>query len=110
VWDGGGLTIEMTEPGGGYRPGVASVGTDPGRVNAMRITVQGREYMFGIVPAAATRVVYEPEGGEADDIEVRDVGDDEVAVLGQFVEATPEAWDLVAYDASGRELNRLSWG
>jgi hypothetical protein len=110
VWEGGGLTLQMAAGSEGGNAGTSGVGSDPGRVNAMRTPVQDGEYMFGIVPATATRVVYEPEGGTPEELEVRDVGDDAFAVVGQFVEAAPDRWELVAYAADGAELHRLRWG
>ena len=105
VWDGeGGLELEVVDWGG------AGVGADPGRVNAMRQDVDGSSYLFGIVPATAARVVYEPAGGEPQELAIHDVGDSENAVVGQLVDADPATWDLVAYDTAGNEIHRLQWG
>ena len=105
VWQGSGLDFEATEWGR------AGVGTDPGRINAMRDDIDGQHsYLFGIVPGTAARVVYEPTGGDPQEIEIYDVGDAQFAVIGEAVDARPDTWNLVAYDAAGNEIDRLRWG
>lgn len=111
VWENGGLSFQTvdTSTGAGGRGG-AGVGAEPGKINAMRSAVDGKAYLFGIIPATAARVVYEPTGGAPEELAIHDVRDDRYAAIGQFVDASPAKWQVVAYDSAGTELDRLRWG
>lgn len=110
VWNHG-LSVQTSNenPRGRFDVGTsAGVGVDPGRVNAMRVPVGGRPYLFAVVPATTARAVYEPDGGTAHDVAVHNVGDPQSKVVGEFVDDS-NGWKLTAYDATGRVIHTLVW-
>jgi hypothetical protein len=107
VWNQG-LTVEMRDDIWSTTGG-ASVGVDPGRVNAMRVDVGGRQYLFGIVPAATARATYQPYGGAVRTLTLHELGDATSKAVGQFVDDDTNGWKLTAYDAAGRVIHTLDW-
>ena len=107
VWNQG-LALEMRDDIWSNAGG-AGVGADPGRVNAMRVDVGGRQYLFGIAPAATARATYQPYGGAVRTLTLHEVGDATSKVVGQFVDDDTNGWKLTAYDATGRVIHTLDW-
>jgi len=107
VWNQG-LSLEMRDDVNSSTGG-AGVGADPGRVNAMRVPVGDREYLFGMLPVGTARAVYEPRGGAARDVKVHDVAGTNSKVVGEFVDGRSNGWKLTAYDATGRVIHTLDW-
>lgn len=95
--------------------GTSAVGAvDDGAINAMKQQagdVDGRDILFGLVPGATTRTVYEPTGGDPIELELTDLpSTDRHRAVVALVPGGVSAWQLVAYDADGTELHRLRWG
>lgn len=110
LWEAGGLSMEVGDATTAMWAGGGGLGDDPGRINADRRSVRGKDYVYGIVPAAAVRVVYEPMSGAAQELEVHQVGSKTSAVVGQFVDRGAAEWMLTAYDADDIELFRYRFG
>lgn len=109
MWSGRSLELEQDDTADPvFGPGQAGVGAGPGRVNAMRAQIGQREYLFGIVPAEASRVEYD-SGGQSVDLPILDVGDPDYQAVGGFVEG-PSTWTVTAYAEDGAEIHRLRWG
>jgi hypothetical protein len=105
-----GLEFQTGKTASDLARGGMGVGEDRGRINVMRGSVAGRAYLFGFVPADSARVVYEPTGAEAQELEIHRAEDGKLVAVGQFVDAAPATWMVVAYDADGLELHRMRWG
>ena len=108
--EGEGLSLEVGDATTEMWAGGGGLGDDPGRINADRRAIRGQDYVYGIVPAAATRVVYEPMGGTAEELQIHQVGSKTSAVVGQFVDRGAAEWMLTAYDADDIELFRYRFG
>lgn len=109
VWNGG-LTLQTADIQAGVAQGGTGLGDDPGRINTTRASIGDRAYVLAVVPIEAVRVVYEPLGGEAQELPIERVDSPTSAVVGAFVADAPDTWFLVAYDADGLELHRYRWG
>lgn len=110
VWEGAYLAFQTADTDQEIAIGGTRLGEDPGRINPSRSTVGGRPYVLAIVPAASKRIVYEPVGGTPQEVSIHDVGSATSTVVGSFVDAAPDTWELVAYDVNGTELQRYHWG
>ena len=110
LWEGRGLSLEVGDATTAMWAAGGGLGDDPGRINADRRSVRGQDYVYGIVPAAATRVVYEPMGGASQALKIHQVGSKTSAVVGQFVDRGAAEWMLTAYDADDIELFRYRFG
>lgn len=109
-----------------YRPDAASPDAEPGDVVAevgapdpMAGTVQAPtarySFVFGFVPASAATVTYQP--GAVDEpvgifLDVRELdgveGVDDIVAFGGFVPDRPGPWSVIATDAAGNEVGRVT--
>lgn len=85
-------TSWVAAPDPGERPMWSLVGGD----------VSGREFVAGFVPADTTRATHQAAAGSpASALEVYDIGDPKLAVIGGFVPDHSECSILLAYDDAG---------
>jgi heat shock protein HslJ len=86
-----------------------SAGGDQSRINVLRGELGGATFLMGTLPPGVTRAVYEPSGRAPVELNVLRVADPDGLVFAEFVDAAPEAWDIVGYDDAGVELHRFGW-